>query len=432
MIFIPFIYFTLLTIYLWCKHQGFDVCVYMAGLFSFTSLLCIIVVLGNLLDEGGILFDNYDVQFSPIATLIYCGFITMGILPFSMLYKKKLKEITTPNPTIALAVSIFLIFISFINLYLVADSTLEILSGDLSTIRTDHYNGIESPAEVKAQSMPFIIKFLYYFNASTLLAIPLFFYYLCFNKKPWWFISLLLFASLSMPIAGIQTADRTEMVFYAMMFLSCFILFHKFLSARIKRVMRYSTIPIALAMIVYLGVVTEARFSKRESGIAGNMAQYAGQNYLNFCYFWEKANYDHITAERELPMTYHYLFHIDNDDYRRSIRSGQQGFFMSVFASYIGDVMLDLSPIGMVLWCTLFFLIIAIVLKYPRREQLYLGEYMAFFALSAIPIFGVFYYRYMSFPYSFMLIIVVLLFFTDKYDFHYSSSQESEKEITNI
>ena len=163
-----------------------------------------------------------------------------------------------------------------------------------------------------------------------------------------------------------------------------------------------------------------------------NMAQYAGQNYLNFCYFWEKANYDHITAERELPMTYHYLFHIDNDDYRRSIRSGQQGFFMSVFASYIGDVMLDLSPIGMVLWCTLFFLIIAIVLKYPRREQLYLGEYMAFFALSAIPIFGVFYYRYMAFPYSFMLIIVVLLFFTDKYDFHYSSSQESEKEITNI
>jgi hypothetical protein len=196
--------------------------------------------------------------------------------------------------------------------------------------------------------------------------------------------------------------------------------------------MRYSTIPIALAMIVYLGAVTEARFSKRESGIAGNMAQYAGQNYLNFCYFWEKANYDHITAERELPMTYHYLFHIDNDDYRRSIRSGQQGFFMSVFASYIGDVMLDLSPIGMVLWCTLFFLIIAIVLKYPRREQLYLGEYMAFFALSAIPIFGVFYYRYMSFPYSFMLMIVVLLFFTDKYDFHYSSSQESEKEITNI
>ena len=178
MIFIPFIYFTLLTIYLWCKHQGFDVCVYMAGLFSFTSLLCIIVVLGNLLDEGGILFDNYDLQFSPIATLIYCGFITMGILPFSMLYKKKLKEITTPNPTIALAVSIFLIVISFINLYLVADSTLEILSGDLSTIRTDHYNGIESPAEVKAQSMPFIIKFLYYFNASTLLAIPLFFYYL--------------------------------------------------------------------------------------------------------------------------------------------------------------------------------------------------------------------------------------------------------------
>jgi len=427
MIFIPFIFFTLLTVYLWWKHQGIDICVYMAGLYAFSSLLGIIVVLGDLLDEGGILFDNYDVQFPPLATLFYCGFLTLGILPFSMLYKKDLKTVSTPNPTIVLGLSIFLIVIAFINLYLVADSTIEILSGDLSTIRTDHYNGIESPAEVKAQSMPFVIRFLYYFNASTLLAIPLFFYYLCFSRMPWWFNGLLFFASLSMPIAGIQTADRTEMVFYAMMFLSCLILFYKSLSAKVKRVMRYLTIPIALAMIVYLGVVSEARFSKRESGVVGNIAQYAGQSYLNFCYFWENANYDHITAERELPMTYHYVFKIDNDDYRRSIRSGQQGFFMSVFASYIGDIMLDLSPIGMIVWCIFFFLVIAAVLKRPHREELSVGEYLVFFVLSVIPIFGIFYYRYMSFPYTFMLILVALVYMTDKYDFRFSQPQEKEQ-----
>lgn len=427
MIFIPFIFFTLLTIYLWWKHQGLDVCVYMAGLYIFTSLLGIIVVLGDLLDDGGILFDNYDIQLSPIATLLYCGFITLGILPFSMLYKRDLQIITTPNPKIVLGLSIFLIFVAFINLYLVADSTIEILSGDLSTIRSDHYNGIESPAEVKAQSMPFIIKYLYYFNISTLLALPLFFYYLCFSRKPWWYNGLLFFTSLSMPIAGIQTADRTEMVFYAMMFLSCLILFHKFLSAKVKRIMRYLTIPIALAMIVYLGVVSEARFSKRESGTVGNMARYAGQSYLNFCYFWENANYDYITAERELPMTYHYVFKIDNDDYRRSIRSGQQGFFMSVFASYIGDIMLDVSPIGMFVWCTFFFLIMSIILKRPHREELSVGEYLVYFALSVIPIFGIFYYRYMYFHYTFMLILVALIYFSDKYDFRFSQPQEKEQ-----
>ena len=127
MIFIPFIFFTLLTVYLWWKHQGIDICVYMAGLYAFSSLLGIIVVLGDLLDEGGILFDNYDVQFPPLATLFYCGFLTLGILPFSMLYKKDLKTVSTPNPTIVLGLSIFLIVIAFINLYLVADSTIEIL-----------------------------------------------------------------------------------------------------------------------------------------------------------------------------------------------------------------------------------------------------------------------------------------------------------------
>jgi hypothetical protein len=92
--------------------------------------------------------------------------------------------------------------------------------------------------------------------------------------------------------------------------------------------------------------------------------------------------------------------------------------------------MLDLSPIGMIAWCTFFFLIMTIILKRPHREELSVGEYMVYFVFSAIPIFGIFYYRYMSFPYTFMLITVALVYFTDKYDFYFSLPQE--KEQTNI
>lgn len=420
MILVPFIFFSLLTYYWWKKHEGFDVCVYMSGLYALTSLLAIIIVANNLLAAGGILFDNYDIELNFIPTLLYCSLLALGMLPFSMIYRKDLKSISTNNPLIVDALSCFLILIALLNLYLVADSTMEILSGDLSTVRTDHYEGIESPAQVKAESMPYIFRFLYYFNTSTLLAIPLFFYYLCFGQRPWWFVLLLLFASLSMPIAGIQSADRTEVVLYGMMFLTCLILFRPHLSRKVKTILRIVSFPIALAAIVYFVIVSDARFSKREGGATTSALQYAGQGYLNFCFFWEKANTDYITAEREFPLIAHYVYHIDNDDERRSTRSGQQGFFMSVFATYIGDVMLDLTPIGMIIWVVFFFLITVIILRRPHREELNIGELLMFYVLSIIPVFGIFYYRFMSYTYSFMVILAALLYISDKYKFIYS------------
>ena len=417
MILIPFIYFALFTFYLWKKHEGIDVCVYMTALYAFTSLMAIVIVAGGFLEEGGILFDEYDLQLSPVPTVLYCAFITLGILPFSMVYKKDLKKIETPNPLIVYLLGWFLIGIAFLNLYLVADSTAEILSGDLSTIRSDHYNGIESPAQIKAMSLPFVLSFLYYFNAATLLALPLFFYYICFEKRAWWYKTLLFFASFSMPLAGIQTADRTEIVFYAIMFLSCLCLFHKFLSPRVKRTMKMIAIPLSIIMTVYIVAVSSARFDERKGNGAGaNVLEYAGQSYINFCFFWEKANWDNLAPERLFPLTSHYVLHIDNDDHRRGVRSGQQGFFMSVFASYVGDVMLDLSPLGMFVWCTSFFLIAVILFVRPHREELSVGDYLAFFSLSVIPIFGIFYYRYMAFPYTFMLGIVAIVYVTDKFD----------------
>jgi len=425
MILVPFIYFSLLTYYWWKRHEGFDVCVYMSGLYALTSLLAIIIVANNLLEDGGILFDSFDLELNIVPTVSYCVLLTIGMFPFSMIYKKDLKSIYTNNPLILDTFSCFLIFIALLNLYLVADSTLEILSGDLSTVRADHYEGIESPAQIKAENMPYIFRFLYYFNTSTLLAIPLFFYYLCFGQRPWWFALLLFFSSLSMPIAGIQSADRTEIVLYGMMFITCLILFRPHLSRKVKTMLKIVSIPIAIAAIVYFVVVSDARFSKRDGGAATSALQYAGQGYLNFCFFWEKANTDYITAEREFPLISHYVFKIDNDDHRRSVRSGQQGFFMSVFATYLGDIMLDLTPFGMILWLVVFFLITIIIFKWPHRKELTTGELLMFFVLSIIPVFGIFYYRLMSYTYTFMAILAVFLYITDRYKFIISKKEQS-------
>ena len=416
MAFIPFLYFTLLTIYWWKKHQGIDVCVYMSGLFAITSFCSIPLVMGNMLDDGGILFDEYNLELGFFPTFLYCALITLGIFPFSLIYNKEIKRIAQPSSLVLEGCCWFLFGVFLLNFYIVADSTAEILSGDLANVRAEHNEGILSPAEVKAESLPFAIRLFFYFNMATILGLPLFFYYNCFSGKPWWYKTMLFVTPFSMTLVGMQVADRTELTFYGMMFIFCLIFFWKFLSKTFKRRLGYFGIPLVSLVVLYLVVVSVARFSKNDDNenVYIGALQYAGQNYLNFCYFWEHGKFEYLAPEREFPMTYHTFFDIHSNAERRSERSGEQGFFMSVFASYIGDVMLDLSPIGMLIWCIAFFVITLSVIQYAHREEYDIGDILLIFILAAIPIFGIFYYRYYSFNSFYMLMVAVAIYIVSK------------------
>lgn len=414
MIVVPFLFFFSLTVYWWKKHGQLDVCVYMAGLYAMTSFFAIIIVCGDMLGTGGVAFDSNDIRLGFMPTMLYCLFIALGILPFSMIFKRDLKSIGSRMPLLIDGLGVVLIAVSILNLYLVADSTLEILSGDLSTVRSDHYEGILSPAEVKAQSMPSIIKYFYYLNTATTLALPLWFYNISCRKVKWWYNALLLFASLSLPLAGIQAADRTESVFYALMFLFCYFFFNKMMSRKTKVKIYWLGASLAALIIIYLAAVSLARFEKREGGATQSIVQYTGQNYLNFCFFWEEGKFEYISPEREFPLTWHTLFGIDSNPERRSVRSGEQGFHMSIFASFIGDVMLDLSPLGMVTWTTYYFLICCIIIGKSHREDMDISEILLVFMAATVPVFGIFYYRLFSFRCTYVLIIVLLIYLLSK------------------
>ena len=83
---------------------------------------------------------------------------------------------------------------------------------------------------------------------------------------------------------------------------------------------------------------------------------------------------------------------------------------MSVFATYAGDVLLDLTPIGAILWCFALFLISLIIIRYSHRRIYDAGDILAIFFLAAIPIFGIFYYRYYSFDYIYELLPVIAVY----------------------
>ena len=222
MIFVPFIYFLLLTSYLWIRHKTFDVCVYMSSLYTLTSFCAILLVLTNNLG-GGILFQGWEPELGVIPTFLYCFLISVTILPFSLIRTDKLTHITNNHPLILYGFVGFLLLLALLNLYLVADSTIDILNGDFKELRTSHYQGEEAVADMKLFSMPGPVKLFYQFISSTILALPLFFYYTCIEKRSLWLTCILLFISLSVPLKAIQAADRTEFILYGQMFLFCLI-----------------------------------------------------------------------------------------------------------------------------------------------------------------------------------------------------------------
>ena len=366
MIFIPFTYFLLLTCYLWLRHKTFDVSVYMSSLYTLTSFCAIILVLGHKLEGGGILFDGWEPELGMVPTILYCSLLTVTILPFSLIRTEKLTHITNNHPLILFSFVVVLLFLALLNIYLVADSTREVLNGDLQDVRNSLYAGEQTIADIKLLSMPGPIKYFCYLTPATILALPLFFYYSCIEKRPLWITSILLPISLSVPLKAIQAADRAEFILYGQMFLFCIIFFRNVITSTLKRLLIWICIPITAFFLLYLTAVSTARFEDREEGTAGSVLQYAGQSYLNFCYFYDNANTNLIYPQREFPIISHVLFKSDYIN-TKAERSAKEGFFIGVFATHVGAWLLDIGLIGCIIYTTVFALICLLIIKYYNK-----------------------------------------------------------------
>lgn len=283
---VPFLFFTILTIHWWKKHGGLDICSYMSCLYALSTLIAfIIVITGNTAGAQGV--DD--------GGMLWGGW--EPVLRF------------IPTVSFCLFIGLCLLPFSYIN-------TKE-------------------------------IGYITYLNFSTTLALPILFYNLCFEKKPWWWNSLLLFTSLTPIINGIQRADRTEMIFLALMFVYCIVFFRPHFSRKIKRLLSVVIVTFAFVGTAYIAAVSIARFNDRSNGNAiTSIVQYTGQGYLNYCYFCENASFEQIEAEREFPIINHFVYGIDSNNDRRVERSARQGFFISVFPTFVGDILLDLTPLG--------------------------------------------------------------------------------------
>lgn len=432
MILVPFIFFLILTLYWWREHKGIDICVYMSSLYAFTTFLAIVIIFADITegtsgeDSGGMLWGNWEPQLGILPTFTFCSLLGLSIYPFSQIHTRDIQTIENRAPWTLLALSAFFILVGLVTLYCVADSTLEILSGDLSSVREGAYQGDQTPAELKASKLPFPLGHFTYFHFASILALPIAFYNMCFTNRPWWWNTLLIFSSTSSIMAGIQRADRTEPIFFTLMFIFCIVFFHKFFSKKVKYTIAGISSLFLVLGLTYITLVSIARFNDRKTGNAvTSIVQYAGQGYLNYCYFWEHATMPTIEAEREFPLYNHYIRKVDSDDIRRGERSAKEGFFISVFATFIGDVLLDLGPVLMPVWVLGYVLLCLLVIKHKRRQTFDVSEVLLLFFLASIPLFGVFYYRYFAWMIAFTYVLIFLFWIASNFKIVYEDTDNN-------
>jgi len=426
MFLLPFIYFSLLTYYLYKKQEGATVAVYMSALYAFTALCAIVTILGGYLGEdGGILYNNSNAEFNLLPTVFYCAIITATIWPFTRFNSTKIKSAELINPRILDVFGIGMILMLILNIYLVADSTLDILSGDFAELRHSVYEGELSPAKLKAMNTPIIYN-IYLFNSITIFALPLAFYNITHHRCTWWFNGLLLLTSLSKPIAATQTADRTEIAFWGIMAAFTLVLFWRQITLRVKIILVAASAPFIAAMVIYLSAVTTDRFDKSYAGPAAAAMQYVGQGYVNFCYFWENAKPDFISTEREFPLYNRLVSGIVSDSDRRNVRSAEQGFYISVFPSFIGDILLDLTLPGMILWIIAFIAICYALIPSTADPDtvIHASDYLIVFMLGIIPSFGIFYYRFFDFQSTIIIFSLIIIAYLSKHTFSLSATDD--------
>lgn len=415
---VPLVYFAGLTYYFWQKHRTYDVATYMSTLYTITSICCVLMVMGGFMNRqgGGVLVDGYEPEFGIVPTILYCGLITLTILPFSFIRPEKLEDITNVHRYVIYGFTLFIVLQGLIMYYLVGDSITDLLNGDFKFLKDSHYSGNISPADAKMLTMPMPIQVMYLLSFMTLLALPLFFYYTCVEGRSLWLTSPLLAVSISPILRGVLMADRTEIIHYGLMFFFCLVFFQRFITKRVRNFMLAVSLPVLAVGVTYIVAVSASRFENEDEGASGSMLEYAGQSYVNFCYFYDNHNPELYYVERELPIVSYFVFknqYVETKDER----TAREGFFIGVFASHIGSWLLDVGVVGAILLSAFFAFICCLVIDRYNRTEFDVSDVLMLFALGAVPTFGIFYYRYYTVATAFVYLAAGLLFLFSKYIF---------------
>lgn len=415
MIGLPFIYFSLLTLFLFSKKRKIDFAIILSGFFAVSGLFSIVLDTFNL---GSRVTSNYSI--SLFAGTFYCFLLTLGIIPFAINSNISIKKISSVRYPSLLKIIAWVAFIRFVALVVLSfDEFLIIITGDFGEMRAELYR--EEFDLNYMVSLPALVRlimaiFNMIFGAPWIL-ILLGFYSRFVQKLPSIYFLLFILASLSGIWSGILGVDRSAATYWIISFIMIYFFFRQFMDEKAqKKVVTILFILVGIAAL-YIGAVTISRFGENDygaglSGTQGGIISYLGQNYINFCYFFDNFHCNWKTLNIIFPFTGKYLL---NSQFVGGVPIQQHltlltGIETGVFYTYLGQIMISAGKEVMIIYSLFHCLGSIFLLRKIRCKSVSLITVFLYILLSSIVYLGAWVYYYSSPSITFSVIFFLILF----------------------
>lgn len=414
MIAVPFLYFSLLSIWIYKKNHGrIDIALFITLLYALSGLFSILV------ETFKLGYYRYEVTILP--TIVYCFLLTINIYPFLKYSHINIRNVSALKSDKYLKITAWLAIIWFsITLLFSFNSMIRILSGDMAEFRSAIYAGdketgwmVSLPGPVR--SMVALLNLCF---GCPWILILLAFYSYYIQRMPLKFFLFFLIASLSGPVSGVLGADRSATAYWILSLLAIYIFFFPLIPTKQKKYLNSFLLIIVSALAIYLSAMTVSRFGEREmgqgvSGTQGSLISYFGQSFPNFCYFFDEFKPAFTNLNLIFPNIAKYIFNSDlvggvplqqEMTLRTRIETG-------VFYTYLGHIRIFCGMFFMFLYSILYTFISRHFLQ--KSHSFSLKNSFTYIGLSSIMYLGLFVYFYASpnksFSVMFFLIFIHLI-----------------------
>lgn len=385
--------------------RGVTVASLMILLYFVTSVFSIMLDKNNLYQYNVI---NMGVGFFP--PIIYCVLLWLCISPFQIARESSISKVEVYNPKI-LDYCTYFYFAIFAIIVLVAGTNMReiLVGGAIAEVRQQSYSDDAVSFYDHLSGIPrYICALTTYFLASSYIMILVFMYNVITERKGFVFNMIALCGSLPQLLTSVMQADRSQFVYWVIMFLFSLLLFKNMINKKVaKRLLTYIA-PLFVVLIIYFLIVTFSRWGDSESGTMDGTIIYAGQNFINFCTNIQICWSTPISLCEIFPLTYHILGLENYFDWCKVVEKSS-GVFMANFSTFLGLICSVSGPIIMFIYV---FIYRAVQKQFLRRRSINIitfYEILKYWIVASVPLLGIFGHFYMGYASSIALIIWMLV-----------------------
>lgn len=387
MVAIPFIYFSILLLYVVKKRTFFCVASLLLFVYVIISFFSIVIEKTNAYDA-----TCPYVEVGLLPAILYCVLLTIAISPFLAFHDEKIKSVGQIRESKYINYVVFFFFMIFIILIVFTGKDIirnQILLGANENLKADiRFGRIEA---VSLSGMPLeIIRRCRHFSSASLLLIPIFFYSLCFWKKRWYYNMIILIGSMSTVPAALLQLDRSRVVYWGMVFAACFVFFYKFLPRKQKKIIIFSGLVFLSLVFFYVFYMNVMRYSNSTYESDHYIISYLGQSFLNFCTNYERINLQEYSIVGSFPILNKLLGGEDLLYWYDYVSRTHRGLFIMNFSTFLGEFLSEIGVFFTILWTVCFNRIAVLLLRHKNKEDISFFKMNIFFVLLLIPYCGIF------------------------------------------